>query len=544
MAELSAENLEVIAKGLTVNRTLQALDLSSNTIRTKGAATLLSHIIDGNLRELRLSMVHMADDFGPHLAHFLEQNRSLRVLDLSGNSLTQKFVASIAGPLTRNLFLLELTLARNPLGSRGMSVLGSVVADNGVLRKLDISACKIHQAGFVEFCTTAKANRSLEIFDCHHNPMRDEGAIRLAEVFREWIAIREVDFELCEIGDSGAQALFGTFEASPTLRKVSIKTNVIRDGAPITHCLHANPKIVVLDIDYNDMGFRTYGEIKRLTMANYRRWKGQQKQLTPEEAEELAFIDRRLFETREAIVDRRKEVAVLVERRDKALEDFTLAQEAKTVNVSILEQRVEEISQLSNQFTDEIRVKNEEVRSTSGDREAALSGLTNRLARETEQNGVIIRKLAQIECQIESTRKANAEERAALLSELRRARRRYEDIKSMFLGSWDDRQMQIAAEKKAAEDAPRSDIRSERQGKRGKRSRAGKRKGTDAEEKPPPEEGPAEPENQAEAPAEADRLPPAPTRLAQTTPVPLTGLQIESSATFSARAEGPTGREE
>jgi hypothetical protein len=51
-------------------------------------------------------------------------------------------------------------------------------------------------------------------------------------------------------------------------------------------------------------------------------------------------------------------------------------------------------------------------------------------------------------------------------------------------------------------------------------------------------------EEQQEGEAEADRLSPPPMRLAQTTPAPVTGLQIEASATFSARAEGFTGRED
>jgi Ran GTPase-activating protein (RanGAP) involved in mRNA processing and transport len=57
------------------------------------------------------------------------------------------------------------------------------------------------------FCSALFCNTALELFECQHNPLRDEGAVAFAHVLNAWTAIRQLDLELSEIGDAGTKWL-------------------------------------------------------------------------------------------------------------------------------------------------------------------------------------------------------------------------------------------------------------------------------------------------------------------------------------------------
>jgi hypothetical protein len=83
----------------------------------------------------------------------------------------------------------------------------------------DLSACKIPATGSSAFCDARSRNTMLEMVACQHNLIRDEGAVALAHMLNAWTAIRQLDLELCEIGEATAKALFVVAEVWPTLHR-------------------------------------------------------------------------------------------------------------------------------------------------------------------------------------------------------------------------------------------------------------------------------------------------------------------------------------
>jgi hypothetical protein len=81
----------------------------------------------------------------------------------------------------------------------------------------DLSECKIPATGFSAPCNTLSRNTVLDTFACQGNSIQNEGEVALAYVLNAWTAIRQLDLELCEVGDAGAKALIGTAEVSLTL---------------------------------------------------------------------------------------------------------------------------------------------------------------------------------------------------------------------------------------------------------------------------------------------------------------------------------------
>jgi hypothetical protein len=94
----------------------------------------------------------------------------------------------------------------------------------------DLSECKIPATGFSALCNALSRNTVLNMFVCQGNSIRNEGAVALAHsrtralahvlnAWTAWTAIRQLDLELCEVGDAGRKAFIGTAELSPTLHR-------------------------------------------------------------------------------------------------------------------------------------------------------------------------------------------------------------------------------------------------------------------------------------------------------------------------------------
>jgi hypothetical protein len=172
-------------------------------------------------------------------------------------------------------------------------------------------------------------------------------------------------------------------------------------------------------IDYNDLGFRTFTEIQRLTAANYRRWKGQQKSLTMEHAEELAAPRNRGSESDPSA--------------EKSRPWSRLAMLPRPSMNATREQRFEEILIVANKLTDSIRIANEEARDSRRARPSRAECRTDLRVRRSRRSSV----------------NGNSHRLRLPRRICDDARLRYEDIKAMFLGSWEHRLAEIATKHKA-----------------------------------------------------------------------------------------------
>lgn len=164
--ELNCTALEVVAPVLP--QTLRHLDLSSNTVSTKGGRLLAAHL-PPRLHTLDLSWNPMGDEFLQDWSQRIPP--TLRVLHMDGTLLTDHGVVHLAGrPIT------ELTLANNQVTEEGAIVLaGGALMDH--LQVLDLSYNHIAVSGI-----TALASRAphLQRFDVGKNLLTGEGSDAIA----------------------------------------------------------------------------------------------------------------------------------------------------------------------------------------------------------------------------------------------------------------------------------------------------------------------------------------------------------------------------
>lgn len=436
MTEITADTIEPMIVGLSANQTLRVLNLSNNNIQSKGSILVFSNCVNSQLEELYFSNNLIKDDIAPYVDNFLKQNRSVKILDLSGNQLTHRFTTIISSSLGSGSTLEGLNLSRNPIGARGIIPLGSALAKNKSLKKLSIYGCKIQTSGFVTFCKQMQNNTSLVIFECQKNPIRDDGATSLSEVIDVHPSLREINLELCEISDEGAKNLFNAISKSESIEKISIKNNLIRKGEPIQKAVGENHKIMFLNIEYNDIDFKIYEDIQKLTKSNLKRWKDSQKERVANQVEVLQNVNADLDEVRQQIVEEREMIEILTRKYLEAQDSLLEAEKSSKLHLENLDQQFNDICLQGRNLVEEYRIEMDKLRTLSQEKEMDITNQSNHLQREQENYKMDSKTLSTIEAKIAFSTKENVQTLEELDRKLEESKRMYKDMKLMLISAF------------------------------------------------------------------------------------------------------------
>ena len=462
MTEISCDGMAPLGAGLAANKTLNVLNLSNNNVRSKGAILVMASLASStSIRKLHFCNNHLKDDISPHFESFFGKNGTLEALDLSGNSLTRKFCASLVAPFKAGCSLLELNLSRNPLGSRGIAALGTAIRKNKRLEVLNVCGCQIEPQGFVDFCGNLARNKSLVKLYISNNPLLDEGCVALGEVIENHPKLKVLEMELVEIGDPTAVVIFNAIMKSKQMKKLSVKNNLVRDGILVQKTIVANPNLIVCNVELNDIDYKVKLEIQRALMENRRRWKDQQS-LSPEgDVSELSKANDQLDEVRKCIIEERQMIELLNDKIASAKTEMARLEKAKTVKLTSLEQRLEELTQESLRLLCDNQTKTDAKRGEVSHQEAEVNISSNKLARESDRFSNECKALAILEAKITSSKTNNSSELRDLNEQMKVARQKYEDCKQMLIDNYHiakDMEEQRKAEeemaKAAAKEAP------------------------------------------------------------------------------------------
>ena len=510
MTELTTDHITMIAGGLAKNKTLQVLNISSNNMGTKGAVCLIGALVGSQLQELFLASNHIRDDFAVHFAKFLGENKTLRVIDVSSNTLSHKFIAAISPALAAEDCSLEsLNVSRNPLGAKGIAALGRAIATNMSLKYLNVSACKIPASGFSDFCSDLETNQSLVTLVATHNSVRNQGAVQLAEVIKEHPTLADIDIELCEIEDDGAVALFTAAEKSPALRKMSIKSNLIRNGHPIIRAVTENSRICWLNIDYNDIEYKIYEGILRQVAENRKLIRSGQHAKSEAELEKNKHMNEDLMDTRSKIVKVREELVTMNDELDGKKNQLQADSEQAQTRLTGLEKSVEEITEEARNKYNDLHDEAAKFNKSVAQLETEVNQLSMKLAREGERRKAVLKNMASVDEEIRTKEAEYERELAALEERWKQVKEKYKDSKQgveMAYHMAKETARQVAANQEEEDKLDDQETASKKSTKRSRSKAKAKGKGrskskakTKAPEKPPEPEPKPEEAEQAEA---------------------------------------------
>ena len=183
--QCEGDGVPFIAFGLCNNRTICILDISNNNISNLGAREIASALHENQtLQTLNISCNDIQVDGAIAMAKALHENKALQYLYISNNNILDNGVIAISEYIKKNSILQELVISGNNISSKGAKQIAEAVKINTTLRSLDISNNKISNDGVKFISDCLKHNCTLKELNLSENEITNEGVIELSEAIR------------------------------------------------------------------------------------------------------------------------------------------------------------------------------------------------------------------------------------------------------------------------------------------------------------------------------------------------------------------------
>ncbi|EAX91521.1 Leucine Rich Repeat family protein [Trichomonas vaginalis G3] len=398
--EIPPFSVQLIAHGLEKNKTLEILNISNNNFRSAGAVHIINALKRTHLKELIFSNNHIKDDVAPHFSNYIQGNKYLKKLDISSNDFTHKFINSFAESLINNQVLEEINISKNAITGRAMATLGTALASNNYIRKVNIAGCQIDANGFNEFCVRFAKNTNVEVFIAHNNPIQDKGMETFAHVIENHTSLREIDFEFCEMTDTVTKPLFEAIGKSK-ISKVNIKNNLIHDGEAVQRAIGMNKDLISINFDYNDIDYKTSNDINRLLTNNIKMIKEQRENNYQKVVIDLRNTLNELHDSREKIIEERRYGKLLDEQLADATKQNNEKSESRAKNVAELTNKLAQVTNELQKFVDDSRMNQDLMQTESANIEVSVQKLEQQFKTETDTFKTVSKALSELEARID-----------------------------------------------------------------------------------------------------------------------------------------------
>eukprot|EP00949_MAST-11_sp_MAST-11-sp1_P002015 g2015.t1 len=201
-AEIGTQSLIALASALGYNHSLKVVNLENpRTYEIEDTTTYhIAKMLRANrsLEELYLGKHNMTDSGAQLLAEHLEDNASLRVLDLRANKIGIAGAESLAILLMRGGTIIQvLNLASNRICDQGAQALAVALRSSGNLQSLDVSRNEIGDMGLVAIADALNSNSTLERLRLFGNEFGEQAADAIKELFEsrfKYFDFKEKDF--------------------------------------------------------------------------------------------------------------------------------------------------------------------------------------------------------------------------------------------------------------------------------------------------------------------------------------------------------------
>ena len=207
---------------------LTFLDLSKNNIMNEGIIALTNQLkLFPNLLSLNLSFCGFEFKGFKTLLKSLQYSRKIECLNVSGNKLKSKNFFSLK-PYFNFIGLKSLNMSKCHLCDNTTFELGDCLEQNCTLRKLNISHNEITDEGFKTFSKLFYKNNVLENFDCSSNFITDEGVKELIKSLEINTSLKSINFYDNQLHNEISNLILEVLDKNTTVTYINLYYNRIQ----------------------------------------------------------------------------------------------------------------------------------------------------------------------------------------------------------------------------------------------------------------------------------------------------------------------------
>ena len=230
------------------------VDLNGWIIDPKAACEIGSQLVScSTIVRLFLANSQLEDEGGNAVAKGLEENFSVRELDLSGNILGQNAISSIGDMLNKNQTLEKLNLSRNNLTDPDVESLLASLCRETALKELDLSQNILCDQFAKQMSVVLEKNFALEKLLINSNQLEVTGLQALMPGLRKTKTLSALNISWNYLRDQGAEILGELIAGNRSLVEISACGNLFTPQAAsfIAKGVADNSKLKILRIGQN-----------------------------------------------------------------------------------------------------------------------------------------------------------------------------------------------------------------------------------------------------------------------------------------------------
>eukprot|EP00808_Paulinella_micropora_P020740 g14005.t1 len=235
-----------------INTTLETLSLRDSYIGP-ALADLLKE--NKTLRELDMAGNSTGSDGAKAIAKALEANKVLQTLDIGLNKIGDEVAAAIADVLKVNTSLTNLQLNRNCIGPEGAKRIAKALQVNQTLRELNLRYNGIGDDGVYSIGEALKVNKSLKVLSLWGNKIGPEGAEEIAAALEVNSSLTSLELDIDD-GPQEVKHIAKALQVNKTLQELHLGGNYIGDGGAhsMWEALQVNSTLRTLSLGLSDIG--------------------------------------------------------------------------------------------------------------------------------------------------------------------------------------------------------------------------------------------------------------------------------------------------
>ena len=264
MSGISPDGCTCLGEAMKSNESLMVLDVSGNRFGTVGCNNMFQWEGSfGKLEALYLMRNDITDGAAALLCKHLENTPTLKILDLSDNSLTKVFLRQLVKTLQTKAFLESLSLAKNKLDVHCDDLLQLLVRNVHSLKNLNLSENPLKDSALRPIAEALVFNENIVSIDLSDTLMRDASAVEFAEVIMRNKCLRQLYLNSNKITDASSVDIAKALSKNNTLTTLGLRNNEMRDDTAqaMMEALQQNNTILDIDVDLNDFSYRYHAQL-------------------------------------------------------------------------------------------------------------------------------------------------------------------------------------------------------------------------------------------------------------------------------------------